>query len=52
LAEKQKSGETLTRQELLWLEKAKKYLKVRVTDYYKELEDGDFEDDTHEDNDK
>jgi L-lysine 2,3-aminomutase len=48
LAEKQKSGEALTQQELLWLQKAKKYLRIRVSDYYRELEDADIEDDTQE----
>lgn len=45
LVEKQKEGQALTQQELLMLQKAKKYLRVRVSDYYRELEDGDFEDD-------
>ena len=45
LVEKQKEGQALTQQELLMLQKAKKYLRVRVSDYYRELEDGDSEDD-------
>lgn len=45
LVDKQKSGEPLTQQELVMLQKAKKYLKIRVSDYYRELEEGDFEDD-------
>jgi len=45
LVEKQKNGESLTQQELVLLQKAKKYLRVRVSDYYKQLEDGDLEDD-------
>ena len=45
LVDKQKAGEALTQQELVMLQKAKKYLRVRVSDYYKQLEDGDFEDD-------
>jgi hypothetical protein len=39
LTNKQKDGETLTQQELLWLHKAKKYLRVRVSDYYKQFEE-------------
>lgn len=46
LVDKQKAGESLTQQELVLLQKAKKYLRVRVSDYYKQLEDGDLEDDT------
>jgi len=45
LVEKQKEGQPLTQQELVLLQKAKKYLRIRVSDYYKQLEDGDFEDD-------
>lgn len=45
LVDKQKSGEPLTQQELVMLQKAKKYLKIRVSDYYRELEETDFEDD-------
>jgi hypothetical protein len=44
LVDKQKGGETLTQKELVMLQNAKKYLRVRVSDYYKELEDGNFED--------
>jgi len=45
LIDKQKAGQSLTQQELVLLQKAKKYLRVRVSDYYKQLEDGDNEDD-------
>lgn len=44
LVEKQRSGHSLTQEELGMLEKAKKYLRVRVSDYYKQF-DADFEDD-------
>jgi hypothetical protein len=39
LAERQKDGDKLTKQELMLLQKAKKYLKNRMTEYYKKLED-------------
>ena len=39
LVDKQKGGEALTQQELVLLQKAKKYLRVRVSDYYRDLED-------------
>jgi len=45
LVDKQKAGQSLTQQELVLLQKAKKYLRVRVSDYYKQLEDSDKEDD-------
>lgn len=52
LVEKQKSGETLSQYELSMLQKAKKYLRVRVSDYYKHLEDEDNEEDRHRESDK
>jgi hypothetical protein len=41
LAERQKDGDKLTKQELMLLQKAKKYLKNRMSEYYKKLEDDD-----------
>ena len=34
-------GDKLTKEELVLLQKAKKYLKNRMSEYYKKLEDGD-----------
>lgn len=51
LVDRQKSGESLTKSELLMLQKAKKYLKIRVSDYYKDLEE-DNEQDRHRESDK